>query len=242
MRLGCQNKQIGFDSRGKGMSERSEPKTRRKPGRPKEGSELRDVILDKAELVFSEVGFNGAKVRDISAAAGVNQALVRYYFGSKQELFDEVVRRRGSVISGARHVLLDQVLASGKTPTVEEIVKKYLKPQWDMKYSGPNGAAFVRLQARLHSELDEHALHLRSEVYDASVKRYIAALCRVLPEIPKEVISIRMAFLVGTYMFMLNDLGRINDLTDGQIGEVGQDEMLDHLTAFLSAGLRAPLP
>ncbi len=242
MRLGCQNQKIGFGSRGKDMSERSELKARRKPGRPKEGVELRDVILDKAELIFSEVGFNGAKVRDIASEAGVNQALVRYYFGSKQDLFDEVVRRRGSVISGARHVLLDRLLSADGAPTVEGIVKNYLKPQWDMKYSGPSGAAFVRLQARLHSELDEHALHLRSEVYDASVKRYIAALCDALPEIPQEVISIRMAFLVGTYMFMLSDLGRLNDLTDGQIGEVGQGDMLDHLTAFLSAGLRAPLP
>jgi len=217
-------------------------KTRRKPGRPQEGVKLRDVILDKAELIFSEVGFNGAKVRDIASEAGVNQALVRYYFGSKQDLFDEVVRRRGSAISGARHVLLDQILTAQDGPTVEGIIKNYLKPQWDMKYSGPNGAAFVRLQARLHSELDEHALHLRSEVYDASVKRYIVALCDALPEIPKNVISLRMAFLVGTYMFMLNDLGRLNDLTDDQIGEVGQGDMLDHLTVFLSAGLRAPLP
>jgi hypothetical protein len=43
-------------------------------------------------------------------------------------------------------------------------------------------------------------------------------------------------------MFMLNDLGRLNDLTDGQIGDVGQMAMLDHLTTFLSAGLRAPMP
>lgn len=224
------------------MSDGAKTKTRRRPGRPREGVELRDVILDTAELIFSESGFNGTKVRDIASTAGVNQALVRYYFGSKQDLFDEVVRRRGSAISGARHVLLDQLLASGGTPSVEKIVKNYLKPQWDMKNSGPNGAAFVRLQSRLHAELDEHALYLRSEVYDASVKRYIAALCDVLPDIPKDVISIRMAFLVGTYMFMLNDLGRLNDLTDGQIGQVEQGAMLDHLTAFLSAGLRAPLP
>ncbi|AJE48610.1 TetR family transcriptional regulator [Celeribacter indicus] len=204
--------------------------------------ELRDAILDAAEEIFSDAGYSGAKVRDISAAAGVNQALVRYYFGAKQDLFDEVVRRRGAAISGARHVLLDQLLAAEASPTVEKIVRNYLKPQWDMKYSGPGGAAFVRLQARLHAELEEHALRLRSEVYDASVKRYIAALCDVLPDIPKEVMSLRMAFLVGTYMFMLNDLGRLNDLTNGQIGEVGKDAMLDHLTAFLSAGLRAPLP
>ena len=50
-----------------------------------------------------------------------------------------------------------------------------------------------------------------------------------------------MAFLVGTYLFMLNDLGRLNDLTDGQIGEPGRDEMLRQLVLFLTSGLTAPL-
>ncbi len=214
---------------------------RRKPGRPKAGQELREVILDKAELLFADFGFSGAKVRDIAAAAEVNQALVRYYFGSKQDLFDAVVRRRGSAVSGARHVLLDELLSRDRAPTVAELVRCYLKPQWQMKYSGPNGAAFVRLQARLHAEQDDHAFRLRREVYDASVKRYIHALSEVLPEIPKDVISTRMAFAVGTYMFMLNDLGRINDLTDGQVGDLRGDAMLDQLEVFIAAGLSTPL-
>lgn len=214
---------------------------RRKPGRPKEGPELREVILDRAELLFADHGFNGTRVREIATEAGVNQALVRYYFGSKQDLFDAVVRRRGSVISGARHVLLDDLLSRDVAPTVSELVRCYLTPQWEMKNSGPNGAAFVRLQARLHAEQEDHAFRLRREVYDASVKRYIQALSEVLPEIPKEIISTRMAFAVGTYMFMLNDLGRINDMTEGQVGDLGGAALLDQLEAFLSAGLAAPL-
>lgn len=224
------------------MATDEEHPEKRRPGRPREGGELRDVILDNAELAFAEHGFAGARVRDIAAAAGVNQALIRYYFGSKEDLFDEVFRRRGSVISGARHGLLDRLLEREQPPSVPEIVRAYLQPQWDMKYSSPNGAAFVRLQSRLHAEPEEHALRLRREVYDASAKRYIQALTVALPQIPREVISVRMAFLVGTYLFMLNDLARLNDLTDGQIGEVRPEEMLAHLERFLTAGLSAPVP
>lgn len=215
---------------------------KRKPGRPRDGGELRDVILDTAEAAFADHGFAGAKMRDVAAVAGVNQALIRYYFGSKEDLFDEVFRRRGSVISGRRHVLLDQLQSGTVPPDTQALIRAYLFPQWEMKHSGPGGAAFVRLQARLHAEPEEHALRLRREVYDASVRRYIQALGETLPELPREVISIRMAFLVGTYLFMLNDLGRLNDLTEGQIGEIGPEAMLDHLVAFLSAGLSAPIP
>jgi AcrR family transcriptional regulator len=217
-------------------------KTQRKPGRPKAGIDYRDLILDAGELIFADEGFAGAKMRDIANRAGVNQALIRYYFGSKEELFDDVFRRRGALLSGRRHVLLDEVLGRRTGPTVEDIVLAYLVPQWEMKYSGPAGAAFVRLQARLHAEPAEHSFRLRREVYDSSVKRFISEISLLIPEVPKDVVSLRMAFLVGTYLFMLNDLGRLNDLTDGQLGIVEKDQMLKQLTVFLSAGLRAPLP
>lgn len=222
--------------------EKPRSKARRGPGRPKQSADLRDRILDAAEFVFAEEGFAGASTRDIATRAGVNQALIRYYFGSKEELFDDVFRRHGAKLSGRRHVLLDEVLAGARRPTVEEVVLAYLAPQWEMKHSGPAGAAFVRLQARLHAEPAEHSFRLRREVYDASVKRFVSELSAVLPDIPKNVIGLRMAFLVGTYMFMLNDLGRLNDLTDGQLGNVDKDAMLAHLTAFLAEGMRAPLP
>lgn len=219
----------------------SEGRRRRKPGRPKDNGDLRDVIADHAEQVFAEHGFAGARVRDIAARAGVNQALISYYFGSKRKLFDDVFRRRGRVLAGHRHVNLDALLDRDGLLTVEDIVLAYLKPQWDMKYSGPGGAAFVRMQARLHAEPEEDALRLRREVYDASLHRYITVLAQNLPDIPEDIISMRMAFLVGTYLFMLNDLGRLQDLTSGHITDLGKDQMLSHLVAFLSAGLRAPV-
>ena len=222
------------------MATTDRPRAKRKPGRPKGYEKLRSTILNEAELAFAEHGFAGARVRDIAAAADVNPALIRYYFGSKQELFDEVFRRRGGEISGARHVLLDRLLDGNVKPSVEDIIRAYQQPQWDIKQSGSGGAAFVRLQARLHAEPEEHALRLRSEVYDASVKRYIQALSEELPDIPKNILSIRMAFLVGTYLFMLNDLGRLNDLTDGQIGTLQDHDMLDQLVRFLAAGITAP--
>lgn len=222
--------------------EKSAVKTARKPGRPRKDGNHRETILNKAEIAFAEGGYAGISIRDIADRAGVNQGLIRYYFESKQQLFDEVYRRRGGLLSGHRHVLLDRLLESGKPLTVKSIIRAYLQPQWDLKYSGEAGAAFVRLQARLHAEPEEHALRLRREVYDASVKRYVDALSKVLPAISKHTIGLRMAFLVGTYLFMLNDLGRIEDLTEGKILQLSKDEMLDHMVEFLTAGIKAPNP
>ncbi len=53
----------------------------------------REAILNAAEEEFAERGFGGARAQNIATRAGVNKALPFYHFGSKAELYDEVVRR-----------------------------------------------------------------------------------------------------------------------------------------------------
>ena len=218
------------------------PTKARRPGRPRKDSGLREKILDVAELAFAESGYNGASTRDIASRAGVNQGLITYYFETKRLLFSEVFRRRGATLSGRRHVLLDRLIANDPNFTLEDVIRAYIQPQWDMKQSGPAGVAFIRLQARVHAAPDEQSLRLRREVYDAAVRRYIHTIEPLLPHLSHDTISLRWAFLVGTYLFMLNDLGRVEDMSEGTITGLSENEMLDNLVAFLAAGLRAPSP
>lgn len=60
----------------------------------KEKIDKKDHILDVAERVFSELGFDGASTRLISGEAGVNMAMLNYYFGSKEGLFIAIFERR----------------------------------------------------------------------------------------------------------------------------------------------------
>ena len=209
-------------------------------GRPRDGADLRDPILDQAELVFAEYGFEGASLRDIAARAGVNQALLRYYFGVKQQLFDAVFRRRAQVLADQRLARLQALLDAPAAPTPEALIEAYLRPQWDMKRQGANGAAFVRIQAWVHAAAEEHVLHLRREVYDPVLDRYIDALAVALPQLPRSLLALRMAFLVGSYLFILNDLGRLDDLTRESANRHGEGVVLRDLIRFLAAGLSAP--
>lgn len=54
----------------------------------------REEILDVAEKLFSEQGFEAVTVREISKAAEINIAMVSYYFGSKEKLYEEVIDRK----------------------------------------------------------------------------------------------------------------------------------------------------
>lgn len=56
----------------------------------RDSAETREKILRIAELVFAEKGFDGARVDDIAKRAGVNKALIYYYFNSKDEILNEL--------------------------------------------------------------------------------------------------------------------------------------------------------
>jgi AcrR family transcriptional regulator len=56
------------------------------------GTRTRQRLLEAAESVFAEHGYHDASIVKITEAAGVGQGTFYLYFGSKQEVFDELVR------------------------------------------------------------------------------------------------------------------------------------------------------
>src|SRR5437773_8511643 len=68
----------------------------------------KERILDAAEALFMEHGFEATSVRVITAAAGVNLAAANYHFGSKEELFQAVLTRRLDPMNQERVALLDR--------------------------------------------------------------------------------------------------------------------------------------
>ncbi|AMR31121.1 hypothetical protein A0256_06635 [Mucilaginibacter sp. PAMC 26640] len=60
----------------------------------KDKTDKKDHILDVAEKIFAEFGYDGASTRAISGEAGVNMAMLNYYFGSKEGVFLAIFERR----------------------------------------------------------------------------------------------------------------------------------------------------
>src|SRR5581483_6776266 len=69
----------------------SEPGSRR--GRVHDAEGTREAILDAAEEIFAEHGFDGARIDAIAAKADYNKSLIFHYFGDKLGLYAAVVRR-----------------------------------------------------------------------------------------------------------------------------------------------------
>jgi AcrR family transcriptional regulator len=85
----------------------------------KEKTDKKDHILDVAERVFAEHGFDGASTRLISGEAGVNMAMLNYYFGSKEGLFLAVFERRTNTF----YSILQDIGNDGQINCWQKVIK-----------------------------------------------------------------------------------------------------------------------
>jgi len=73
------------------MQKRSPHRLVTRNSRHHNSAETREAILEAAERMFGDEGLEGARTEAIAAAAGVNKALLYYYFGSKDRLYRAVL-------------------------------------------------------------------------------------------------------------------------------------------------------
>jgi AcrR family transcriptional regulator len=210
-------------------------------GRPEGATgNVREAMLDAAEVTFANLGYAGTTLREISQKANVTQALISYYFGSKFGLFEEVFLRRSRKISDARLDNLATLMAQAEPPAVREIVLAFLKPTLALRAT-PEGRAFIRLQSRLHTEPPEISYQLRNEAYDVSTRAYVDALRKALPHLLEKDIYWRVTLMVGAYMYAFSDTHRLEQLAQDVCNPDDADEILEQITTFVSGGLEAPV-
>lgn len=116
-------------------------RTGRRPGRPDTAGQ----ILAAARAQFAAAGYDGATVRGIAAAAGVDPALVHHFYGSKQALFAAAVR---FPIDPA--TVLPGLLAGGVDGLGERLVRFFLAT-WDTAADRSPLFALIR-SAASHAE------------------------------------------------------------------------------------------
>jgi AcrR family transcriptional regulator len=84
-----------------------------------------EKIKEAARRIFTKRGYSATRTRDIAEAAGINLALLNYYFRSKEKLFDIVMLENfGQFVSGIRALLNDRDLSLEQK--IERLVDFYI--------------------------------------------------------------------------------------------------------------------
>jgi len=206
----------------------------------------KDRILDAAEALFMEHGFEATSLRAITAAAGVNLAAVNYHFGSKEELFQAVLTRRLDPMNQRRLSLLDRFEreAAPATLSCERIIGALFVPALELaRDPALGGKNFLRLLGRAYADPAPFIRRFLSEQYAQMIARFKTAFGRALPHLPKKELSWRLHFIMGALSYTLAGTDALKLIAELNPKETSNDEvLLRRLAPFLLAGLKAPLP
>jgi AcrR family transcriptional regulator len=203
-------------------------------------------ILDAAEALFMEHGFEATSLRAITAAAAVNLAAVNYHFGSKEELFQAVLTRRLDPMNQNRIALLDRLEAEAAPPPVpcERILMALFVPALTLARDPERGGTnFLRLLGRAYADPAPFIRQFLSDQYAEMIARFKAAFARALPQLPRKELSWRLHFIMGALSYTLAGTDALRLIAELNPLETDNDEiLLRRLAPFLLAGLLAPLP
>lgn len=166
----------------------------------KKFTEKQIKILNVAEELIAKKGFDGTSVRDISAKAEVNVAMISYYFGSKEKMLAYLYQYRVLRTRESFAEFSDTIKDGNPEMQMKEIIKYIVRQMF--KYSYFHG--FVKQEIR-HTELVKDELvefyKIATESIDQVVKKGIASGVFHFAAKPEDILTI----IIGTAVFAIRN-------------------------------------
>ncbi|MDC7788344.1 TetR/AcrR family transcriptional regulator [Rhodoplanes sp. TEM] len=182
-----------------------------------EDAGTRARILDAAEALFAEHGFDAVPVREITAVAGVNGAAIFYHFGRKEDLLAAVLERRAAPLGAERLRRLDALLdGPAEAMTLETLIDAYLAPGLTIGFESPDARIrFGRLRGRITADSgDPRVQEILRRHYREPGRRFLAGVARLLPALSPQDLQWRYHVMIGTLIHLLAKPGRVQAVAD----------------------------
>ena len=205
-------------------------------------SETVGRILDAAEQLFADKGFAETSLRLITSKAGVNLAAVNYHFGSKKSLIQAVFTRfLDPFVSSLEQELDRHEQGAGPALDLEDLLELLVRLVLAVKpRSGHDLSTFMRLLGLAFSQSQGHLRKYLSEVYGKTFKRYMELVLECSPNLPADVLFLRIHFMLGSAAFSLSSMKALKAIAEAEFGtRTNTEEVLRQMVPFLAAGMRA---
>ena len=199
---------------------------------------VRDRLLDSAEELFCEHGFDGASIRDIAASADCNIASVNYYFGGKEKLYKEVWRRYLITMRDIRISSINKVMSqNGGQPKLEELLRSFAEAFIGPLIDETKTRRFCKLMAR--EMIDQH-LPINMFLDDVMIPTLTAmqtALVKICPGLDESMIPYVIVFIVGQLLHVLHIKAMFQEINTTALPKFELAQAIDHVVKFSTAGI-----
>jgi AcrR family transcriptional regulator len=205
-----------------------------------EGGPTRERLIEVAERLFAETGFGGTSVRHITAAAGCNLAAVNYHFGGKDQLYEEVFRRRLEATREQRVASIRRTIEeAGGTPSLEALLRSFATAFLEPFITTSEGRQWHRLMRR-----ELHEPHLPQGMFVGGIitpvyEELAAALVRLRPGLDLETARYCTYSVVGQLIQLLRVQRYSEEPAFGRLPQMSLPGLIDHVVAFSVAGIHA---
>jgi len=213
------------------------PRVKTRQAKQSNVSPVRQRLMAAGASLFANSNWEAVGVRSIVAAAHVNLSALNYHFGSKEGLLKEIFTACAKPVVEARMSRLAEMRGQPAPPTLEEILEAFLRPSLTHTWGG--SVSFVKLRARLGTAPGELGRKILGNTFDESCRAYLSEIEKALPEIPRSEIQWRFHFLLGTLLYTMVNVGRIQSITKDECDPGNTELALQLLVPFLSAGFRS---
>jgi AcrR family transcriptional regulator len=201
------------------------------------GNRTKVLILDAAEEQFANHDYDAVSMRNIVRCAGTRLALVTYHFGTKEALFEEIIKRRAGVLEHGRRQGLAMLLHSGKVD-LESLLRAFMQPYFEMMKGGqPGWNNYAHLIARANHT--DRWLPIAIRYFDEIALRYIDVLHRLFPKAPRHILARAFFFSIALMTHTFAQNRRIERLSAGKIKAGDLDSAYQALVAYAAGGIRA---
>jgi AcrR family transcriptional regulator len=202
-------------------------------------------ILDAAETLFIECGYEAMSLRQITSRAEVNLAAVNYHFGSKESLIHSMLSRRLDRLNQERVKLLDRFdNMLGDRLTCEHVLGAMFIPALRLSRDPKvGGKAFLRLLGRAYTDPSSFIRDFLNGHYASVALRFFDAFQRALPHLPREELGWRLHFAIGALSGVLAGTDTDSLISEFSQGKSMNDlQLIARLASLMVAALKAPLP
>jgi AcrR family transcriptional regulator len=187
---------------------------------------------------FAEHGYSGTSIREILRDAGANVAAAHYYFGTKDELYREVVSRFLDRLCEERASTLrviENAPASTSRQRLEALIRGYVEPHLRL-CAEPEARHYIQLMARFVTENEEITGRIYSEILEPTRGRYLKAIAATVPGIPPAELGRLFSFMISLMVTAPADVS-YRSLTGRSPWPRSPQHLADQIVAFVTAGM-----
>ncbi|MDF1553557.1 MAG: CerR family C-terminal domain-containing protein [Deferrisomatales bacterium] len=197
----------------------------------------RERLLAAAERLFTERGYDGTSVRDVTEAGGANVAAVNYHFGGKERLYLEVFAARTAAMTRLREQALACATGDDALGDLAAVLRAFVGSCLHILLAEEGADCFPRLVFQEMAAPGPAFAYLVENIVEPNHRALREMILRAAPGLTEEQALRCVASVFGQMLHFVRARRMLERLSGRAYDEALVDELCEHVVRFSLGGI-----